>query len=109
MILKRLFIPLGSALLGIAGLLLTPTIEAQAVSRFQNPPVLWDVLTQHQDAARTGAQLHETILKPSNVAPGSFGRLYERNVEGQVITQPLYVSNQSIPGKGLHNVVYVAT
>jgi hypothetical protein len=83
--------------------------DAQALSRFQNPPVLWDVLTQHQDSARSGAQLHETTLKPANVTSSTFGRLYERNVEGQVITQPLYVSNQSIPGKGLHNVVYVAT
>jgi hypothetical protein len=83
--------------------------DAQALSRFQNPPVLWDVVTQHQDEARTGAQLHETILKPSNVTAATFGKLYERNVEGQIITQPLYVSNQSIPGKGLKNVVYVAT
>jgi hypothetical protein len=83
--------------------------DAQALSRFQNPPVLWDVLTQHQDEARSGAQVHETTLTPSNVAPATFGRLYERNVEGQIITQPLYVSNQWVPGKGLKNVVYVAT
>lgn len=83
--------------------------NAAAASRFVNPPVLWDVLTQHNDAARTGAQLHETTLKPANVTPLTFGRLLERKVDGQVITQPLYVSNQWIPGKGLRNVVYVAT
>src|SRR5262249_39283257 len=83
--------------------------NAQASSRFQEPPVLWDVLTQHNDQARSGAQLHETILKPSNVNASSFGRLYERHVDGQIITQPLYVSNQSIPSIGLRNVVYVAT
>lgn len=83
--------------------------DAAAASRFLNPPVLWDVLTQHQDSARSGAQLHETTLTPENVRPSTFGRLYERNVTGQIITQPLYESNQWLPGKGLHNVVYVAT
>lgn len=68
-----------------------------------------DVLTQHNDAARTGAQLHETLLQPGNVGPSTFGRLYERHVDGQIVTQPLYVSSQPIPGKGLRNVVYVAT
>jgi hypothetical protein len=70
---------------------------------------LQDVLTQHNVNSRTGAQLHETILKPTNVGPNTFGRLYERHVEGQIIAQPLYVSNLSIPNKGLRNVVYVAT
>ena len=83
--------------------------NANAASRFQSTPILWDVLTQHNDAARSGSQPHETILKPSNVAPSSFGRLYERYVDGQTIAQPLYVSNQWISGKGLRNVVYVAT
>ena len=83
--------------------------NAQASSRFLSPPVLWDVLTQHNDPARTGAQLHETILNPFNVRAATFGKLYERSVDGQVISQPLYESNQSLPGKGLKNIVYVAT
>jgi LGFP repeat/PAN domain len=83
--------------------------NSQASSRFQLNPVLWDVLTQHNDQARSGAQLNETILNPSNVNAATFGRLYERSVQGQIIAQPLYVSNQWIPGKGLRNVVYVAT
>ena len=61
------------------------------------------------DPARTGAQLHETLLQPSNVSPTAFGRLYERHVDGQIIAQPLYISNLSIPNKGPRNVVYVAT
>ena len=68
-----------------------------------------DVLTQHNDPARAGAQLHETQLKPSNVSPSTFGRLYERKVEGQIIAQPLYAGGVNIPGKGLRNVVFVAT
>src|SRR5438309_601598 len=68
-----------------------------------------DVLTQHNDAARTGAQLHETSLKPGNVSATTFGRLYERHVDGQIIAQPLYAGNLDIPGKGPRNVVFVAT
>lgn len=83
--------------------------NAAAASRFLNPPVLWDALTQHNDNSRSGAQLHETTLTPANVKVSTFGRLYERSVQGQIITQPLYESNQWIPGVGLRNVVYVAT
>jgi hypothetical protein len=68
-----------------------------------------DVLTQHNDVARSGAQLHETVLTPANVTPTTFGRLYERAVDGQIIAQPLYVENLNIPGLGTKNVVYVAT
>jgi hypothetical protein len=68
-----------------------------------------DVLTQHNDNARHGAQLHETTLKPSNVTAATFGRLYERQVDGQIIAQPLYVGGLAIPGKGTHNVVFVVT
>jgi hypothetical protein len=82
-------------------------VALTAVAAFGQAPI--DVLTQHQDNARTGAQLHETILKPSNVKAGSFGRVYERYVDGQIIAQPLYVTNQSTPGKGVRNVVYVTT
>jgi LGFP repeat/PAN domain len=73
------------------------------------PPPSPDVLTQHNDNSRTGAQLDETVLTPNNVGPKTFGRLYERHVEGQVIAQPLYVSNLAIPNLGVRNVVYVAT
>jgi len=83
--------------------------DSQAAARFASKPVLWDVLTQHQDAARNGAQLNETTLKPSKVNAASFGRLLARNVKGQIISQPLYVSNQWSRTEGLRNVVYVVT
>jgi hypothetical protein len=83
--------------------------NAQAGQRFLHTPMLSDVVTQHNDSARTGAQLRETTLTPANVTPTTFGRLYERYVDGQVITQPLYVNDQWIPGKGLRNVAYVTT
>jgi LGFP repeat/PAN domain len=83
--------------------------NSQKTARFKQNIPLWDVLTQHVDAARTGAQLHETHLTPANVKANSFGKLYERQVDGQIIAQPLYLSNQWSDTKGLKNVVYVAT
>src|SRR5882762_10404980 len=67
------------------------------------------VLTQHNDNARTGANLSESILTPDAVAaPGRFGKRFELQVEGHVYAQPLYVPNVAFPG-GQRNVVYVAT
>jgi hypothetical protein len=66
------------------------------------------VLTWHNDVARTGQNLAETILTPSNVNSTTFGKKCSYAVDGQVYAQPLYVSGVSIGG-GTHNVIYVAT
>ena len=63
-----------------------------------------DVLTYHNDNARTGQALHETMLTPANVNSGQFGRLFTIPVDGKVDAQPLYVSN--VNG---HNLLIVAT
>src|SRR3954454_14612902 len=68
-----------------------------------------NVLTAHNDNARTGLNSNETILTPTNVNIYGFGKIYDRHVDGPVYAQPLYVSNLPIPGKGTHNVVFVAT
>jgi outer membrane protein assembly factor BamB len=68
-----------------------------------------DVLTWHNDSARTGQNLSETILTPANVNFNQFGKLFVVPTDGQVYAQPLYVSNLTIPGKGVHNVIYIAT
>ena len=92
----------GPRLLKTAGvltvLLLTRTALAQV-----------NVLTYHNDNARLGANLKETLLSPANVNAASFGKLFANSVDGQVYAQPLYVSGLSIPGKGARNVVFVAT
>ncbi|BCL77709.1 hypothetical protein ccbrp13_01740 [Ktedonobacteria bacterium brp13] len=67
------------------------------------------VLTQHNDNSRTGANLREVQLNTFNVNSQRFGKLFERQVDGHIYAQPLYVGNVIIPNKGIHNVVYVAT
>ncbi len=77
-------------------------IGFQSASRAQ-------VLTAQYDNARTGANVHETILKPSNVNDGEFGRLFSRTVDGDVFAEPLYVPSLAIAGKGKRDVVFAAT
>jgi hypothetical protein len=67
-----------------------------------------NVLTYHNDSARTGQNLNETTLTPANVNVRSFGKLFADAVDGQVYAQPLYMANLSIAG-AVHNVVFVAT
>ena len=67
-----------------------------------------DVLTQHNDNARTGAQLAETTLTPANVNAAHFGLLYDRHVLGTMLAQPLYLHAVSTPG-GVKNLIFVAT
>ncbi|AXC12918.1 hypothetical protein ACPOL_3635 [Acidisarcina polymorpha] len=66
-------------------------------------------MTAHNDIARTGQNLNETILTPANVNSNQFGKLFTHPISGQPFAQPLYVPQVAIPGKGVHNVVYVVT
>jgi hypothetical protein len=67
-----------------------------------------DVVTHRNNNSRTGANLEETCLTPTNVNAASFGKLFTLSVTGQVYAQPLVVTNLEIRGSA-HNVVYVAT
>jgi hypothetical protein len=67
-----------------------------------------DVLTYHNDNARTGADLSETVLSPATVSPTTFGKLFSYPVDGAVFAQPLYASGVQI-GKAHLNLVFVAT
>jgi len=66
------------------------------------------VLTQHNDNARTGSYTVETTLTPSSVNSGSFGPIFRRRVQGNIVTQPLYASGLST-ASGTKNGVIVAT
>ena len=68
-----------------------------------------DVVTYHNDIARTGQNLQETILTTGNVNSSTFGKLFTVPVDGIIDAEPLYLSSVSIPGKGTHNVVYAVT
>ena len=76
------------------------------------------MLTQHNDNGRTGVNPAETLLNTTNVKPDTFGRLWTLYVDGQVVAQPLYVSqlrvdtstNPNTPlVRGTFNAVVVAT
>ena len=43
------------------------------------------------------------------MSTSQFGKLYSYSLDGIAFASPLYVANVNIPGKGFHNVVYVAT
>jgi hypothetical protein len=68
-----------------------------------------NVLQNRNDLGGTAANLQETVLNTSNVSPSRFGRLFSYPVDGEILAQPLYVSNVWITGQGVHDVVYVAT
>ena len=67
------------------------------------------VTTYHNGIARQGVNSAETILTPANVSSRRFGKLFSQGVDGSVYAQPLYVSDLYIPGRAIHNVIFVAT
>ena len=68
-----------------------------------------DVVTYHNDIARTGQNLNETALTTANVNSSTFGKIRSLSVDGKVDAQPLYLSGLQNVAGGTHNVVYVAT
>jgi fibronectin type 3 domain-containing protein len=80
-------------------------------------PSTTNVLTFHNDIASTGLNSTETVLAPTNVQVGSFGKLFTTSVDGQVYAEPLIDTGVTIaagvntkPGAaGVHDVVFVAT
>jgi hypothetical protein len=72
-------------------------------------PALPQMLTTQNDSARTSANLKETVLTPGNVNARQFGKVFTLHVDGDVYAQPLYLPDVDIPGKGRHNVLFVAT
>jgi hypothetical protein len=67
------------------------------------------VTTSQYDNMRTGTTLNEKILTSQNVNASHFGKLGAFKVDGAVYAQPLFVSAVEIPGKGKHDLLFVAT
>ena len=67
------------------------------------------VTTSQYNNGRTGATLHEKLLTPQNVNANQFGKLGAFKVDGAVYAQPLYLPSVEVPGKGKHDILYVAT
>jgi hypothetical protein len=89
--------PLWPSMLVVAALTITFYARAQSVT------------TSQYDNERSGANLLEAILTPRNVNVRQFGKLFTLKVDGDVYAQPLFVAGLEIPGKGRHDVVFVAT
>lgn len=67
-----------------------------------------DVLTYHNNNARTGFDNKETTLTLANVTSSTFGKLFVVPADGLVDAEPLYISNVTISGV-VHNLLIVAT
>ena len=67
------------------------------------------VITSQYDNARTGANLNESQLTPRNVNAQHFGKIFTLHVDGDVYAQPLFLGGVEIPGKGRHDVLFIAT
>jgi outer membrane protein assembly factor BamB len=83
-----------------------------ATALFLMPPstlAATDVLTWHNNLARTGLNPREWSLTPANVNATDFGKLWVANFDGQIYAQPLVVSGLEFPGWDTYNVVYVST
>jgi outer membrane protein assembly factor BamB len=68
-----------------------------------------DVLTWHNDVARTGQNVRESALTPTSVNTKTFGKLFVIAVDGKVDAEPLYIQGLQMPNRGARNVLFVAT
>ncbi|MGO9271972.1 MAG: choice-of-anchor D domain-containing protein [Terriglobia bacterium] len=68
-----------------------------------------DVLTYHNDNARSGLNPAESTLTPANVNSTEFGLLFTLSVDGLVDAQPLFASGVVFANKAVHDVLIVAT
>src|SRR5262249_3491671 len=91
----------------------THTVTASASGQFSSGTVYISnnagMFTHHNDKARTGQNVTETVLTTANVNSNTFGKLATFTTDGISHAAPLYVANVNIPSVGLRNVVYVAT
>jgi hypothetical protein len=68
-----------------------------------------DVVTYHNDVARTGQNLNETALTLDNVNSSAFGKIGFFSVDGKVDAEPLLLAGVNLGSQGTHDVLFVAT
>ena len=88
-------------LLAICGVTLGFAMTAEAT--------VAQITTSQYDNLRTGATLVERLLTPENVTANRFGKLGAFRVDGAVYAQPLFVPALEVPGRGKHDVLFIAT
>jgi hypothetical protein len=89
--------------IGYRAVILLAVFAIAALARAQR------VITSQYDNARTGANLNESKLTPRNVNAQHFGKVFTFYVDGDVYAQPLFLGGVEIPGKGRHDVLFIAT
>jgi hypothetical protein len=105
----RRILPARVILIFAAAILLLSVLVFRGERFVQAAPAFEGVLTYHNNNQRTGWNPSETELTLKNVNSSTFGKLFVLSADGLVDAQPLYAPNVSIPGKGTHNVLFVAT
>src|SRR6266446_9856049 len=75
---------------------------------FGEPPIT-AVVTQHNDNARTGANLGILGLTVTSVSSGQFQRIFSFPVVGQIYAQPLYIPAVKDPAGVERNLLVVST
>ena len=85
------------------------TISGSAGVTVTLPSAFTGIYSWRNDPGLTGQNRQETVLTPTSVASGHFGKLFSCPVDGYVHAQPLFMPNVTIPGNGTHNVVFIAT
>ncbi|MFZ0318484.1 MAG: PQQ-binding-like beta-propeller repeat protein, partial [Candidatus Sulfotelmatobacter sp.] len=88
---------------------LRPALTAMFALSFVASVFAQNVLTYHNNNARTGLNSSETALNLSNVNSATFGKLFTLMVDGLVDGEPLYLSAVPIQGSGTHNLLIVVT
>lgn len=83
----------------ITAALLVLSFPAQAI----------DILTSEYNQNRTGHNPNETVLTPTNVAAGTFGKLGTYPVDGVVYGRLLFLDNYNVGGGVLKNLMFACT
>ncbi len=86
-----------------------PIVATLLLFAIAPPPAAAQWTTSQYDNARTGANVEEVILNPTNVRAATFGKIFSYRVDGDVYAQPLYLPQVTMPDKSVHNLVFVAT